>query len=551
MHKTMKATHYIYVLFAALLTLTTVSCENRLNIEKHGSLGGPENYYQTDEETNAAVASMYLSWRDLYAGWFYTKNLLSDDVYAGGGQRGDNGQMEQLNEFTFTTNNSTIEGLYSGLYSLNYKANLIIEKVKGNSSVMNRAIAEAKFARAWAYFELVTLWGSAPLVDHLLSPDEYRQSNSTPEALWAFVEQNLEEAISSGALPSKANVNDEEVTSRITLETAKAYLGKAYLFQGKYTEAAKLFDQVIESKKYELYKGDFDLLGHAVTNNCSEAMLEIQRRNNPEQGWSQFVQFYIMLGWRTSHMIYGPKAMGEEDIALGTYGFFNPRKSLYDAFVAMEGEDGYRLKSSIRTYEQMNEIDMAINVGAHLVGHDGYFPWKTRLLKSDNIIDQTWFQGLQYINLRIMRYAEVLLMAAEAHVMGGGSSDKALKYINEVRERAKLTPLPSVTMEDVKKEKRLELCLESVRYQDLVRWGDAKTVLGEQGKTIPAFGYFPKKDAAGNIVTDDNNQPIYELKREPENVKNSIYGFKDKHLLLPIPLKEIEVNHNMVQNEGW
>ena len=77
---------------------------------------------------------------------------------------------------------------------------------------------------------------------------------------------------------------------------------------------------------------------------------------------------------------------------------------------------------------------------------------------------------------------KVSRMAAEAHVMGGGSADKAVKYINEIRTRAKLAPLSSVTLDDVKKEKRLELCSESVRFQDLVRWGDAKAVLGEQGK---------------------------------------------------------------------
>lgn len=547
----MKTKHTLYILFAVLLAVATVGCEDHLNIEKHGSLGGPENYYQTDEEANAAVASMFVAWRNLYMNWFYVKNLMADDAYTGGGQRGDNAQMEQLNEFTFTTDNGFIESLYSGLYSLNYQANLIIENVQGDSQAMRRAVAEAKFARAWAYFELVTLWGSAPVVDHLLSPDEYRQSNSTPEALWAFVEQNLEEAISSGALPSKTDVNDQEATSRITLETAKAYLGKAYLFQGKYSEAARVLDEVIASNKYELYRGDYSLLGHALTNNCCEAMLEIQRRDNAEQAWNQFVQFYIMLGWRTSHMVYGFKAMFEEDIALGTYGFFNPRKSLYDAFVAMEGEDGYRLKSCIRTYGQMNEVDMSLNMGAHLVGHEGYFFWKTRLLNSDNIIDQTWFQGLQFINLRVMRYAEVLLMAAEAHVMGGGSSDKALAYINEIRDRAQLAPLSAVTMDDIKKEKRLELCLESVRYQDLVRWGDAKSVLGEQGKTVPAFGYFPKKDANGDIIRDENDQPIYELGLDAENVKNPVYGFQDKHMLLPIPLKEIEVNYNMEQNTGW
>ena len=263
----MKATHYIYVLFAALFTLVCAGCEDRLNIEKHGSLGGPENYYQTDEEAEAAVASMLISWRDMYSNWFYVKNCLSDDAYTGGGSRGDNAMMEQLNEFTFFTDNGLISGLYSGLYAVVYKANLIIENVTGDSSVMRRAVAEAKFYRAWAYFELVTLWGNAPLVDHLLAPSEYHVSNSTPEALWAFVEQNLEEAISSGALPSKANVDDADATSRVTLETAKAYLGKAYLFQGKYSDAATVLDEVIDSKKYELYQGSFDMLGPTIVVN--------------------------------------------------------------------------------------------------------------------------------------------------------------------------------------------------------------------------------------------------------------------------------------------
>lgn len=547
----MKATHYIYVLFAALFTLVCTGCEDRLNIEKHGSLGNPEDYYRTDEEAEAAVASMLVSWRDVYANWFYVKNSLSDDAYAGGGARGDNAMLEQLNEFTFFTDNGLISGLYEGLYAVVYKANLIIENVKGDSQVMKRAVAEAKFYRAWAYFELVTLWGNAPLVDHVLAKSEYHVSNSTPEALWSFVEENLEEAISSKALPSKSNVDDKDATSRVTLETAKAYLGKAYLFQGKYSEAASILDEVIDSKKYDLFRGDYGMLSHAVNNNSCEAMLEVQRRNNSEQAWSQFVQFYIMLGWRTSHMSYGFKAMFQEGIAMGTYGFFNPTKSLYDAFVEREGANGYRLKETIRTYAQMNEIEMAINPGLYLVGNEGYFFWKTRLLSSDNIIDQFWFQGLQYTNLRVMRYAEVLLMAAEAHIMGGVSATKALGYINAIRGRAKLAPLPSVTMDDVKKEKRLELCLESVRFQDLVRWGDAKTVLGEQGKQIPAYGYFVKIGSDGKPVLDSQNNPVFEFRLEPENIKNTVYGFQDKHMLLPIPYLELNVNPNIKQNSGW
>ena len=109
------------------------------------------------------------------------------------------------------------------------------------------------------------------------------------------------------------------------------------------------------------------------------------------------------------------------------------------------------------------------------------------------------------------------------------AKDKAVAYINQIRERAQLAPLSSVTLDDVKKEKRLELCMECVRFQDLVRWGDAESVLGNQGKKVPAF----KVDGVTYPYT------------------NSSYGFKSKHNLLPIPLKEIQLNPNMVQNEGW
>ena len=120
------------------------------------------------------------------------------------------------------------------------------------------------------------------------------------------------------------------------------------------------------------------------------------------------------------------------------------------------------------------------------------------------------------------------MLAAEANLQAGNSA-KALQYINEIRTRAKETPLTAVTLNDIKTEKRLELCNEGVRYQDLVRWGDGKTAMGEQGKDVPAF--------TGSDVQ--------------WNWHNTVYGFQDRNVLLPIPLKELELNPNMQQNTGW
>lgn len=519
-------TRYIYMVLLGLLMVFTTACEDRLNIPKHGNMGSQEDFYKTDADAMQALAYLYNSWGGNYYNWFYTKNLLADDVWCGGGGRGDNPDMERLNEYTFDTDHGMISGLYSGMYGIIYNANLIIDLMEPDTQVKKCAIAEAKFFRAWANFELVTLFGTAPKVDHLLTPGEYRQANSTPEDLWSFVEQDLNDAINSGVLPSKKNADDGETGIRVTKEVAQAMLGKAYLFQKKYADAASILDQVIGTKKYSLYKGEYDKLLHIAANGSCESMLEVQKRNDSEQAWNQMTMTFIMLGWRTDKFTLTGEA--QATIATGTYGFMNPRKSLYDAFVAMEGKDGYRLNGSVRTYEQAEKFGVTLNAGALLAGHEGYFNWKNRALKEDCIFDASYFQALQYINLRVMRYAEVLLLAAEAHVMGG-NKESALAYINEVRERAHLTPLSNVTLDDVKKEKRLELCMECVRFQDLVRWGDAESVMGEQGKEVPAF-------------TVAGAEYLY---------TNSSYGFKAKHNLLPIPRKELELNPNMTPNEGW
>ena len=524
--KTVMKKNILYIALLGIMSLMTVSCDSELDIEKHGNMGSMDTYYTTDENINTATASMYLSVRSLYFTWYFTKNLLSDDVWCGGGQRQDNGEMEKLNEYNFDSNHSSIEGLYSGLYTVIYNANLIIDKTEGETAVMKRAINEAKVFRAWAHFELVSLWGTAPKVDHLLTQDEYRQANGNPADTWAFVEQDLTEAINSGTLPSKSSANDQETGIRVTKELAQALLGKAYLFQGKNSEAASMLDNVINSGKYALFNGEYDAQFHAAANNNCESMFELQKRNDSEQMWNQFDMNFLMQGWRSDKLKYAGEAL--QVLATGTYGFCNPRKSLYDAFVAWEGADGYRLNKTIWTYPQLENYGVTIRSGSSVYGSEGYFFWKNQAYKDDCCMDFSAFQGLQYIDLKMMRYAEVLLLAAEAHLQAGNSS-KALEYINQIRTRAKETPLTSVTLNDIKTEKRLELCLECVRYQDLIRWGDAKSAMAEQGKEVPA----------------------YALDGVQWNWQNTSYGFKDKNYLLPIPLKELELNPNMQQNAGW
>jgi starch-binding outer membrane protein, SusD/RagB family len=531
-------TTYIKILSLLLGIVLFGACENDLIVEQQGSTS-VENFYKTDNDALEAVSAVYLQWRTVFFNDFIIKNMLSDEVYAAGGSRGDNSAAEQINEYKFSAANTMISGYFSGLYTMVYRANLVINKFQPESDVKKRVIAEAKVARAWSYFNLVTFWGNVPLVTKELAPSEYQQPNADKATIWALIESDLKEAIESGALPEKSATTDKTPGARLSKQAAQAFLGKAQLFQGKYSDAAATLKLVINSKKYELIAKFEDVL-RATQDFGAENIFETNSPNDADNAWNQgtAMSLYTMSGWRGDKMNLFGVYMGLHDISAAGWGFFNPTKKIYDAFVAMEGASGFRLNSTLRTYPQVMTIGapmspVTINAGTSLYGHEGYFNWKHRLPNSEAITNS--FGYAFFTNYRLMRYSEVLLMASEACLQSGDNTG-ALDYINQVRTRAKLTSLTSMTLTDVKKEKQLELYLEGTRYQDLVRWGDAATVLAEQGKQVPVFSGL-NGDGSFNV-----SYPY----------TNSSFGFKTgKNELLPYPEHEMNVNQNIKQNTGW
>lgn len=529
------------ILFIILILISSIvfnACEDKLDVGQPGTTA-VEDFYLTDTDAEEAIAAVYVQLRSMWLDWFWLNVNLSDDVYGGGGGRGDNAFIERLNEFTFTPANSFVQSSFSNLYVVVYRCNMIIDNIEPTTDVQKRAVAEAKVARAWANFFLTTLWGTPPLVLHELNPDEYKQPNSTQEAFWAQIEKDLNEAIGSNVLVEKSGVNDQATGGgKMTKQFAQAMLGKAYLWQEKYAEAAAQFDAVANSGKYALID-DFENLWRAPQDMGSERIFEVVHTNDADNTNQGAVIINNLLGWRTDHMNVVGYFLGFHDIHFLGWGFASPTKDVYDAFVEMEGEDGYRLKSSIYTYDDVLNIctvpGFEITVGGQgLYGHEGYFPWKHRILGSEEIAGSAVFW---HSNMIYMRLGEVLLLAAEAH-LNSGNEAKALEYINQIRVRAHLEPLASVTMEDIKKEKRLELWSEGVRYLDLQRWGDAANAMAEKGARIPTFYGF----------NEDGTRDVKWLHTNP----SGSYGYKTgKHEWLPFPEHETLVNPNIVQNPGW
>ncbi len=515
----MKTRYFITSLLAGAALLAAVSCESKLDIPQH-SVSSVESYYQTDAEAEEGIIAAYAAMRSLDFNMgnspLYLTEMLSDDVWVGGGNHYD-GTWYLLGDYTFGSDYGVISTVFTNLYNLIYRCNVVIEKVTGDSAVMKRAVAEARVLRAWANFQLVTLWGTAPLVDHTLQADEYLQGNSTPEALWAAVEGDLNTAINSGALTQKENVG--KVSYRATKQFAQALLGKSLLFQKKYGEAATELDKVISSQLYDL-NPDYSNIGTPLGAGDMESVFEINALNDRN------VSANNSMGW-TARGLRGEKySYGDKNIFAGaTWGYINPTKDLYDDFVAVEGVNGYRLNNVIKTRQQMKDEFTVENI-MDITDNEGLWEHKHRILASH------WAGYFYACNWRVMRYAEVLLLAAEAN-FNSGKTDKAVTYFNEVRTRAQAPTVSSLTMEDIKRETRLELCFEGHRFQNLIRWGDAATKLAKKGEKNPVL----RTD--GTVEWESYN-------------KAGECGFKTgKHELLPFPATEIAVNTNIDQNKGW
>jgi hypothetical protein len=504
------------------------ACEDQLDIMKKGNLGGEADFYKTDNDAIRAITAAYSDWNGLHGNLSMLLEMLSDDAWTGGPNRGDQVQFQYLNEYAFDSENTAIQDVFSALYTVIYDANLVIEKVTPDTDAKKRCIAEAYFFRGWANFYLGALWGTAPVVDHLLKPSEYAAGNSETGALYAQAASDLNTAIEMNALPSKTSIDDAGTGIRITQEAVYAFLGKTYLFNGKKAEAAAALDKIITSQKYGLYEGDYENILKPVSEFCRESVLECNAVK--DQNVFSMDASGVWRGFRNDQFEWTGQKANYADIAKG-YGFDNPRKNLYDAFKAHNAAGGgndYRLEQSIKTYGFMkDEIGIFTIAGLH--GNEGYFNWKMRFLNSEITISLSGFDVWVDINWRYMRYAEVLLLAAEANLETNNAN--ALKYINEVRTRAKLNPLGSVTLNDIKKEKRFELCFEGARFLDLVRWGDAYEVLKDQGKQVMIF------------KTDETTAVEY---------TNAGSGFvQGKHEFLPFPAKERLVNPNINPNPGW
>lgn len=547
----MKNIHKYYIVIFLIMAGVFVSCEDSLDIPQQG-VQGIDGFYQTDDEALSALADLYSQWRNTYSALIYNLDNLADDNYAGWDNMGDNnGEAHAFFSFTFDATRTT--NIYRNPAGMVRRANTILARVAPDTDVKRRVIAECYVIRAWAYSYLVQLFGGVPLFEEEITSGNAAAPRASAEEIWTLVNRDFQTAIASGDLPSKSSVGDKENILRITKEAAQAWYGKALLWQGNWNEAATQLKSVINSGKYQLL-GDAQLLNHlgepdfgfvirAANNLSTEGVFEFNSKKDQNGNSGGTAYNGIMSGWRDDKLTYkggNTNYIPELDRVGNNWGSTaGVRLSLVEEFELVEGPNGFRYKGSVMSWEDFQALGIGIN-GVYYAT-DGYWDHKCRSLRSE-AGSWMWYTGYEVFSLfnswKPMRYAEVLLNAAEACLRSGDVAS-ATTYINLIRERAHLSPLGSATLTDLKREKRLELYREGSRYIDLVRWEvlkdadgiTASKMLADQGHYISTF----------DGVTVNNR--AYVLTQ---------YGWKvGRHELLPIPEGELNANPNIEQNPGW
>jgi hypothetical protein len=459
-------------LFFLLVTLVT-SCEKFLNVDPPYTQDA-ENFFQTKEDYERALVGAYDLLQTSFMG-LWIGEIASDNSIAGGESVNDTQGLHQIDNMSHGGVNSELRSIFRWNYTGITRVNYIMEN-KDNIDFPGKSVllAEAKFLRAYYYFELVKFFGDVPLIiDKRIGIEEAKGLPRSPASeVYAQIENDLIDAAS--ILPWTATVK-----GKATRGAALALLGKAYLYQKKYIEAANTLDEVRNSGIYGLIENYADLFSVNNENN-SETVFDVQYSGleGGSYGCLVCLEGNAAPGFHGIRQYNGP--------VYGDGNSYNlPTQALYDAFAPIDPRRGHTIldiEAFIAAQANPESITYAIGAG----GHTGFY--NNKYIKRQGEIGLPDNDLTSPVNYRVIRYADVLLMAAEAHYHIGNNSI-AQQLVNQVRTRAGVPGVSVNSLDVIYKERRYELSGEGHRFFDLVRTGQAKDFI--QGFIVGKHELFP------------------------------------------------------------
>jgi len=480
-----------YIKFLTISTIGTVvlvGCtKDFLTVAPKGTTLEAQ-YYQNSDQAFAALVAVYdvLGWQG--GGFVSKENAMDsgcDDELAGGGSSTDISDLQVFSNYTLTPAAGPQGELWKAGFSGVFRANVLLGKLPGvpmDESLKKRFAAETKALRAYFYFDLVRLFKNVPLIVSTIPADQIDNVvQSPPATVYAQIEQDLNDALAEANLPNTVNVATDG--GRLTKGAVHALLGKVYLYEQKFTQAATELalvngtaGQPNTTYGYSLLPKFSDLW--KVSNKFnSESILEVAHSSNSAGNWSCIActegnVLNIMTGPRG----YIQKAAGAPDYSSG-YSFLVFTPEFYNTI-----HFDPRNKATVANLDSLKRNNIADYTPGYM--DTGYFLGKF----VGHVSDQSTGAGNYELNfpqdIYEIRLADTYLMEAEALIRGGGDLVRAAALMTAVHSRAygdALTHALPATLAALKLERRMELAGEGHRWFDLVRWGDAPAVLGSRG----------------------------------------------------------------------
>ncbi len=457
------------------------------------------DFYNDEEDFNQAIAGVYsaLDYHSIYN--FYLSDVRSDNIYIDG--------VESPREWTFISNMSInlstlniIKDAWNNAYVGVTRANTVLENLNveafETASAKNIIEGEAKFLRAIFYFDLVRFYGRVPIVDRLVAPEEALEiSQSTPQEVYDLIIQDLTDAINF--LP---NTSDE---GRASALAAKALLARVYLTMSGPTygivgpginvdhnsEALTLLNEVIASNQFAL-QTDYASIFQLDSELNNEIIFAIQSINNTDANGvgTQLPAIMYHESWGRANLPF-PGGIPSDALIV-------PSQQLINSFDINDTRKGFSiLESWFDDLGTLNETPMII-----------------KYLDLTGIPSDRFSFGSDF---PIIRYADVLMMKAEALLNTNGSQSEIDNIINQIRSRAGVTTtISNANMDDLLEERRKEFFSEGSRFHDLVR----------TGKVIDVINDWIAVDDVSNVISAmEPNFIIYPLHQTQLEVKQGLY----------------------------
>ncbi|PDH53070.1 MAG: RagB/SusD family nutrient uptake outer membrane protein [Bacteroidetes bacterium MED-G17] len=424
-----------------------------------------ENFFERQEDYERALVGAY----DLLQGSFlniWIGEIASDNAIAGGESVTDTEGLHEIENMSHDAVNNELRSIWRWNYAGLTRANYILEfKDKIDFEGKDQIIAECQFLRAYYYFQLVKFFGDVPLIlDKRLGAEEAKEIERTSKSeVYRQIESDLKAA--AAVLPEV-----QVIKGKVTKGAARSLLGKVQLYQNKFDQAASTLDSVIQSSMYSLIN-DYSQLFSVANEGHSETVFDIEYSGLEGGSYGCFIclEGNVAPGFQGIRQYNGP--------VYGDGNSYNlPTQDLYDFFDANDPRKDatvLNLDEFISKQANPDQIEYAKGAG----GHTGFY--NNKYIKKQGEIGLPDNDLTSPVNYKVIRYADVLLMAAEAHNRKSSPNDaKALEYLNLVRTRV---GMPSISSngsnltEDIWNERRSELSGEGLRFFDLVRTGKAST----------------------------------------------------------------------------